>query len=443
MSIPLVIMSGKGQSQQWVLSEPLTENNDIPAIVLNPETRYQTILGFGGAFTEAAAYTLNRMSPNQQNRILQHCFDPREGLAYTHGRIAIHSCDFSLGNYTYLEGEDPELKSFDISHEEQWVLPMIRRAEEIRGQKLSLMASPWSPPGWMKTNGQMNHGGKLLPQYRDSWAEYIGKFIQSMQQKGFSMWALTVQNEPAATQVWDSCTFSPEEERDFIRDHLGPVLHRMGLEDQKLLFCDHNRDIALERAKAVYEDPEAARYVWGLGIHWYVSEDFSQLAEVHNRYPEGHIFFTEGCQEGGVHLGSWETGERYARNMIGDFNHWCEGYLDWNLLLDETGGPNHAGNFCDAPIIADTRSDQVHLNNSYYAIGHFSRYIQPGAQRIQWKGPSSCLCSAFRNPDRSVVAVLLNQSEEKMPLSIELEEQRVCLEMEKHSIATVIWNSCG
>ncbi|QAA30998.1 glycoside hydrolase family 30 protein [Clostridium manihotivorum] len=407
---------------------------------VNKDRTYQKIVGFGGAFTEAAAYTFDRMDKEKQEEIIKSYFDPINGLGYSLGRVHIHSCDFALGNYTYVEENDTELKTFNISHEKKWLLPFIDLARKVRKQDLLLLASPWSPPGWMKSNGDMNNGGKLLPEYYQVWANYYVKYIQAMKEEGFNIWAITVQNEPAAVQVWDSCIYSAEEERDFLKNHLGPTLENAGLSDVKIYIWDHNRDILFERADTVLSDVEAAKYVYGVGDHWYVSEEFESLSKLHDKYPDKHILFTEGCQEGGVHLGSWDTGERYGRNMIGDFTNWQEGWIDWNLILDETGGPNHVGNLCDAPIIADTKTQQLHYNSSYYYIGHFSKYIKPGAVRIEsaLEGSSSIKQVAFLNEDKSITLVAMNESEKNQAFDIEYKGQYAKYELEPHSIATFI-----
>ena len=411
-------------------------------IELDPDVTYQTILGFGGAFTEASAYTLSRMSQEKRAEAIRSYFDASEGLGYTIGRVHIHSCDFALENYTYVEDFDSELSTFDISRDHRWVLPLIKDAVKVKGGDITMLASPWSPPAWMKTNGEMNHGGQLKAEYRDVWARYYTKFIEAYRNAGVPIWGITIQNEPDAVQTWDSCIYSAEEERDFIKNHLGPVMHEAGMQDVNILIWDHNRDIIVERASVVLSDPEAAKYVWGTGFHWYVSEEFENVGKVHDMFPDKHLLFTEGCQEGGVKLGEWFTGERYGRNIIGDLNNWTEGYLDWNIVLDETGGPNHVNNLCDAPIIADTATDTLHYNSSYYYIGHFSKYIVPGAVRIGLTSAvDGVLATAFRNPDGSIAAVLMNESDEARQAAIGLGEQITEAVLPPHSIATILIHS--
>jgi len=406
-------------------------------ISIDKRKSYQSMVGFGGAFTEATSYTLSRMSDVKREKVISAYFDTQKGLNYSIGRIPIHSSDFALGNYTYIEEGDKELKTFDIAHERKWTIPLIKEASKMRGESINLLASPWSPPAFMKDTKEMNNGGKLLPEYYDAWANYYIRFIKGITKEGLSIFALTVQNEPAAAQTWDSCVYSAEEERDFVKDYLGPKLHESELEDLQLFIWDHNRDVIVERATTVLNDTVANGYVHGVGVHWYVSEEFEKLSQVHDAFPDKHILFTEGCQEGGVHLGSWLTGERYGRNMIGDFNNWCEGYLDWNLVLDETGGPNHVGNFCDAPIIADTTTDELHFNSSYYYIGHFSKYVQPGAERVHSENNTELLCVSFINPDLSVVTVLQNESENDRTIKI-ISDAEFCVKIKARSIVTIV-----
>lgn len=408
-------------------------------IILEPEKKYQEILGFGGAFTEATAYNLSKVSKENRDKVIKAYFDQKEGLGYSIGRVHIHSCDFALGNYTYIDEYDETLDSFTIAHDEELIIPLIKDAEKVANQSIPLLASPWSPPAFMKTNNEMNHGGKLLPKYYGLWARYYVKFIEAYQEKGLNVWGISVQNEPAAVQVWDSCIYTAEEERDFVKDHLGPTLHNNGLEDINVVIWDHNRDIIVERASRILEDEEAAKYIWGTGIHWYMCEDFELVGKVHDLFPDKHLLFTEGCQEGGVKLGEWFTGERYGRNIIGDLNNWNEGFLDWNLVLNEFGGPNHVGNYCDAPIIADTVEDEIHFNSSYYYIGHFSKYIRPGAIRIGHKNDSKDIqVTSFMNTDGSIVLVLMNETDTEQKISMVYEDKNINVDAPKHSIQTII-----
>ncbi len=406
---------------------------------LYPDVQYQEIEGFGGAFTEAGAVTLAKLSPSRRREIIAAYFDPVRGHGYSLCRTHINSCDFSLGNYTYVREQDERLESFDIARDREALIPFIRSAMETEGASFRLLATPWSPPGWMKTSGRMNGGGKLLPQYRDAWARYFIKYIHAYGEAGVPIWGVSVQNEAKAVQTWDSCVFSAEEEKDFVKQHLGPALAEAGLADTRILIWDHNKERVYERSKAAFEDPEASRYIWGAGFHWYSGDHFGGLDAVHQRFPDKKLIFTEGCVENGVKLGSWTSGERYGHHMIGDLNHWCSGWMDWNMLLDETGGPNHVGNYCDAPIIADWKNDKIYYQSSYYYIGHFSKYIRPGARRIGHSVYSDALeCAAFQNPDGGLIAVVLNRTDSAVPYTLRLKGELAHLQSAAHSIQTLI-----
>jgi len=410
-------------------------------ITIDDSKTYQTITGFGGAFTEASAYTLSKMSPDKRTEVLKAYFDPKDGLGYTLCRTHLNSADFSLGNYAYDEVDgDFELKHFTIDRDRKWLIPMIKDAMAVEGANFKLFSSPWSPPAWMKTNGQMNHGGQLKIECRNVWARYYARYIKEYAKEGITIWGLTVQNEPAAIQTWDSCIYSAEEEGAFVRDYLGPTLEKEGLGGVKIMVWDHNKDIIYERAKPILSDPETAKYVWGVGFHWYSGDEFENLAKVHDAFPTTNLLFTEGCQEGGVRLGSWSLGERYAHDIIGDLNNWTIGWVDWNMVLDERGGPNHVDNLCDAPVIADTTRNDLYYQSSFYYMGHFSKYIRPGAVRVASSTTGNVLeVTAFENPDKSIAVVVMNRSDEEIKFNFKVDDKTAFSSSPARSIMTMIY----
>lgn len=420
---PRMILTARGLGQ--ALSEmplmPAPEGGAaVPSIQVEPGVTFQAIEGFGGAFTEAAAVTWLALGASRREEVLRAYFHPTAGHGYTLCRVPMGSCDFALGNYAHVETEgDVELATFSIARDRKAIIPFIQAAQRVAGRPLKLLASPWSPPAWMKSNRQMNRGGTLLPEYRRAWARCFVRFIQAYAEAGIPIWGVTVQNEPMATQAWDSCIYTAQAERDFVRDHLGPELASAGLGQVKILIWDHNRDQMVERARVVYSDPEAARYIWGTGFHWYGEDCFDHVQQVHDAWPQKHLLFTEGCQEGGPHPGAWELGERYARSMIQDLNRWTEGWIDWNLLLDTQGGPNHVGNLCSAPVLADAATDTLLWQSSYYYLGHFARFVHVGARRLLCTSGSEQLeAAAFLNPDGSTAIVVMNHT--KASLGFEL-----------------------
>ena len=417
-----------------------------PCIFIDPSKTFQTFLGIGGAITDASAETLSKLPADKQAEIIEKYYNAEKGIGYTLARTNIHSCDFSSGSYTYVKNNDVSLKSFDVAHNREFRIPMIKRAIAATGGKLTLYASPWSPPAWMKSNNNMLKGGKLLPEYRQSWADYYVKFIKAYEAEGIPVWGLSVQNEPMATQTWESCIYTGEEERDFIKSFLGPTLHKAGFADKKLIAWDHNRDLLYQRASTVLDDPEAAKYVWGIGFHWYESwtgggNIYDNVKRVSETYPDKSLIFTEGCAESFKFesMNDWKWGEKYGLSMINDFNNGTVAWTDWNVLLDETGGPNHVGNFCFAPVHADTRNGEIYYLSSYYYIGHFSKFIRPGAKRIiSSASRGQFLTTAFVNTDGKIAVIVMNQSNDKIPYRLWMNGQAAEVTSLPHSIQTLV-----
>ena len=418
-------------------------------VFVDPTKTFQTHLGIGGALTDAAAETFAKLPKTRQREILSAYFDPAKGIGYSLARTNIHSCDFSSSSYTYVDEGDKELKSFSVGHDKQFRIPFIKQALAAAGGKLNIFASPWSPPAFMKDNNNMLHGGKLKPEFYQSWANYYARFIKAYRDEGVPIWGITIQNEPMATQTWESCIYSAEEERDFLKNHLGPTMKREGLGDKKIIAWDHNRDLIYQRASTILTDPKAARYVWGIGFHWYEPWSggepmFDNLKLVHESFPDKHLFFTEGCADSfdAKRLNDWRLGELYGRSMINDFNDGAVGWTDWNILLDETGGPNHVGNFCFAPVHADTKTGQLTYTNSYYYLGHFSKFVRPGAKRIASSpSRSQLLSTAFINPDGKVSVVVMNRSDQKVSYYLWLDGNAAEVNSPPHSIQTLVFYS--
>ena len=416
-------------------------------VFVDPSKRAQTILGIGGALTDASAETLYKLPPPKQEELLRAYFSAETGIGYTLARTSIHSCDFSSGSYTYVAEGDRELTSFSVEHDRQFRLPFIKRAIAMAGGRLTLFASPWSPPAFMKSNGDMLHGGTLRPELAHAWARYYTKFIKAYEHEGIPIWGITVQNEPMATQTWESCIYSAEQERDFVKNHLGPVMKREGLGHTKIIAWDHNRDLIYQRVSTILADPKAAQYVWGIGYHWYEPWSggdmmFDNVRLVHETFPDKPLLFTEGTVDSfkADDIHSWRLGEYYGRSMINDFNDGCVGWTDWNVLLDERGGPNHVGNFCFAPVHADTRTGELTYTNSYWYIGHFSKFVRPGARRIACSSSRSALLStAFVNPDGKVSVVVMNKGDAKVDSLLWVDGNAAELSSPPHSIQTLVF----
>jgi len=416
------------------------------AIFVDPTKTFQTMVGIGGALTDAAAETFYKLPIAKQKELLTAYYDKEKGIGYTFARTNIQSCDFSSDTYSYVGNNDADLKTFDISHDKKYRIPFIKEAQKAAGGKLNLFVSPWSPPAWMKTNNDVLHGGKLKPEFSQSWANFYVKFIKTYEQEGIPVWGLSVQNEPMATQKWESCLYTAEEERDFVKNFLGPTLQKGGLGSKKLIIWDHNRDLLYQRASTVLEDADAAKYVWGIGFHWYETwtgggMQFESTKRINEAFPGKNLVFTEGCIEkfDFSRLNDWTLGERYGLSMINDFNSGTVAWTDWNVLLDEKGGPNHVGNFCFAPVHADTRDGSLHYTSEYYYIGHFSKFIKPGAKRIiSSASRDKLLTTAYLNPDGKIAVVVMNATDTKVPYSVWIKGKAAAVTSLPHSIATLI-----
>jgi len=415
-------------------------------VFVDPSKTFQQVLGFGGALTDASAEIFYKLPDDAKKELLQAYYDTKNGLGYNIARTNINSCDFSSDTYTYVADNDSTLNTFNIEHDRKFKMPLIKEAMKAAGNKLHLFVSPWSPPAWMKDNNSMTQGGRLKDGSRQSWANYYVKFIKTYEAEGVPVWGLSVQNEPMAKQRWESCIFTGEDERDFVKSYLGPTLHRSGLADKKLIVWDHNRDLIYQRASTMLSDPEAAKYVWGIGFHWYETwtgsgMQFQNMQKVMEAFPGTHLIFTEGCVEAFDYkrIYDWKLGERYAHSMINDFNNGMVAFTDWNILLDEKGGPNHAGNFCFAPVHADLRTGKLMYTNSYYYIGQFSKFVHAGAKRIVSSANRDKLeTTAFVNTDGKLSVIVMNNSDDKIPYHLWIKGEAADVIALPHSIATLV-----
>jgi glucosylceramidase len=416
------------------------------SIFVEPAKSFQTFLGIGGAITDASAEVFSKLSKQKQKDFLDAYYSRDNGIGYSLMRTTIHSSDFSSGSYTYVANNDTQLKTFNISHDMKFRVPMIKRILAINNE-IPIYASPWSPPAFMKDNNNMLRGGKLLPEFRQSWANYFVKFVNAYQKEGIPLWGISVQNEPMAVQTWESCIFTAEEERDFLKDYLGPTMEKAGLGDKKIIVWDHNRDLMNHRANVIFSDPEAAKYAWGMGFHWYETWTggdplFDNVQKVQEAYPNKNLIFTEGCIEkfDTKRYYYWPNAERYGTQMINDFNNGTVAWTDWNILLDEKGGPNHAGNFCFAPVHADLSTGELIFTPSYYYIGHFSKFVLPNAKRISTVSSRSALLStSFKNNDGTVATVVLNKSDKAVTYNIFVNTESAAITIPPHAIQTLVY----
>lgn len=411
------------------------DKKEFNVIILYPELKYQKMLGFGGAFTESSGYVFSKFSEDVKKKFIEEYFS-EQGNNYNFCRTHINSCDFSLSTYSYSEKEN--LEDFSVSHDEKYIIPLIKQALNIN-KNIKLLSSPWSPPKFMKTNNNMNNGGKLKPEYKDLWAKYIVKFLKAYEEKGIKIDYLTIQNEPYAKQLWESCLYNENEEAEMALDYLIPNLRTNNLKTQVLIW-DHNKERLYIRAKKIFEK-DKYNLISGIGYHYYTGDHFENIKLTKENYPEKLLIHTEGCTGFSIKRKSRQipNAEIYAHDIIGDLNAGANAYIDWNILLDFKGGPNHVLNNCNAPIMANLFGKNYIKNASYYYIGHFSKFIKRDARRIGFSKYTDGLeITAFQNSDESIVVVILNKTDVNKKINLVLNEKVYSDKIDKHSIITLV-----
>lgn len=414
------------------------DTQEMQVVNIYPNVKGQVIDGFGGAVTAAVGDVLERMPLEQAKEIIRAYFGP-EGNGYRKIRTHIDSCDFSPVQYCAdNEKEDEGFSHFSIQYDKDHIIPWIQEAYRAAGEKLPVMLSPWSPPAYMKTNGSRTQGGRLKREYYDRWARYLCKYILAYREQGIQVKALSVQNEPNATQTWDSCLYSAEEEKTFVLDYLYPAMKANGLDDVELYIWDHNKERLVDRVFAEMS-PEMEKKISGAAFHWYSGDHFDALRLVRQCYPEKKLVFSEGCIEYSRFTSDQlKNAEMYAHDMLGNLAAGMNGFYDWNICLDELGGPNYVGNYCEAPIIYDSLTGKLEYKLSYYYIGHCSKYILPGAQWIgTTKYRDDISLVAFQNPNEEIAVVILNDRKEPLSLWLRCLGNSIRVELEKNSIVTV------
>ncbi|KAK3871273.1 hypothetical protein Pcinc_023572 [Petrolisthes cinctipes] len=422
--------------------------------ILDPTTTYQSLMGFGGSFTDSAAIIILSLSTPAQDNLLSSYFSPT-GLEYNLGRLNMGGCDFSTRTYTYVETEgDVELTTFALQPEDlNYKIPIIKRAQEMSSVPIKLVASPWTAPPWMKTNNDYIGYGQLLPEMYQPWANYFVKFLDSYAAQNVSIWALTAQNEPIDGNVpgftFNCMGWTAVQQKKWVEENLGPTLAATGYDDVLLMIMDDQRYNLPGWAEKVLNNGTAAQYVDGIAVHWYGDQISApdRLNQTHHLFPDFFILGTEACEgdtplEQEVIMGSWERLENYAHDILVDVNHWVTGWIDWNLALNMTGGPNWAGNFVDSPILVSQENDEFYKNPMFYAMGHFSKFVKAGAVRVALTSPDpgSLDSAAFLNPDGTTVIIILNRSEVEELVTVQVPERGTLpLTLGPRSLHTVLF----
>lgn len=493
-----------------------------PVISIDPASKKQTILGIGSSFTESSAFVLAHLEPEKRKEVMNNIYG-EQGANFSLTRTPIGATDFSVeGQWSYADiADDAELKNFTLEEDKDGfsssqypgikdesfdTLPMIQEALAIKAQQqskdLRIVSSAWSAPSWMKDietwyikptpeNNYQGTGGELKPEYVSVYADYLTRYLDAYAAEGVDIWGLTPVNEPNGNSgQWESMHFTPETQRDFIKQYLGPKLAETGNGDVKLLIYDQNRDHLEDWTDTIYGDEEAAQYVYGAAVHWYsstykVHED--AFERVKAKFPQYGIIHTEGTIDdlgkpapGGIadpdnfqeqdwfnndafwwnptatdwaYTASWAANaedhpiytpvHRYARNIIKSLDHWMEGWIDWNIVLDHNGGPNHVGNFCGAPIMIDTRSSEVYYTPVYHVLAQFSRTIRPGDVAVQTQLELAGLdddalhTSATLSPDNLLSVQVLNTTKQPFDYALQIGGQMTTVTIDANALQTV------
>lgn len=472
-SLHVEVYETSESGNKLTLRTEFIKGNNPATIKINASQEFQTITGFGGAFTESSAYLLNQMSKENRDRILRAYF-AKEGARYSLTRTHMNSCDFSLNNYSYTPvAGDTELKHFSIDQDREDLIPMIKDAMAISEDGFRLFASPWTAAPWMKDNNSWV-GGKLLPEYYNTWALFFSKYVDAYKAEGIDIWGFTVENEPHGNgENWESMHYSPEEMTHFVQHFLGPKLEADGKGDLVILGYDQNREGIREWVDVMYNDEASSKYYDGTAVHWYESTyDYfpTELQYAHQKAPDKYLIQTEACIDAEVPVWKddkwyWKKeatdwgydwrepskkylhpkyapSNRYARDIIGCLNNWVDGWVDWNMVLDVNGGPNWANNWCIAPVIVDTDKDEVYFTPLYYIMAHFSKYIRPGAVVIDAQNTDNALMvTAAKNPDASIAVVVFNQGTSPKNFELALNGRTKNMSISPQAIQTIMINN--
>ncbi|KAF2880502.1 hypothetical protein ILUMI_25673 [Ignelater luminosus] len=413
-------------------------------IELDIKKEYQTIIGWGGAITDSVGINIRNLSTETQKKLLKSYFSD-EGLEYNLIRVPIGGTDFSIHNYTYDDGiEDAELAHFSLAKEDlEYKIPVLKLANTYSNNTLQLLGSSWYAPNWMQTHNNTKRGYIKRSMYQ-VWADYHIKFLKSYKEYGLGFWAITTGNEPVDSSSYVKWHAKPI--GIWIASNLGPAIRNSEFSNIEILIMDDSRSSLPWFVDRAFSYKDAKKYIQGIAVHWYGDETFPpKLLDVtHNRHPDKFILYTEACvtkKQVGIHQGSWRFAESYARDILQNLNHWCTGWIDWNIALNMEGGPTFTHNEVHSPIFVNTTKDEFYKQPMYYILGHFSKFILQSSVRIEHKCTNKNLAVvALKRPDGGIVIVVLNKSNKKIPVTINVEKGKyINLNVMAKSIITIIY----
>ncbi len=462
----------------WEKDEP--QHLESGVINLYPELTYQEIEGFGGAVTDSVGYLYAGMTQENRRRLLQEYFGP-DGMHYRFVRMHIDSCDYSLDEYQAVADPlaDPEFATFTLKRDQQYMLPMLRDILAISAEPVSVLLSPWSPPKQWKTPPERPsndavvyggsvagvkpvdyeqpsrcNGGRLKPEHYGDWARYLVRYIQAYLAEGVPVTMLTLQNESIAATMWDSCVWSAQQQKAFLRDHLYPAFQAAGLLGKVGLYIwDHNKERVYEFSREVL-DETTEKMVEGIAFHWYSGDHFEAVGMTHDCFPQLKLMSSECCAlhppgQGGRFCApavgvlsaaevELEDAQAYAHDIIGGLNHGMNRWIDWNLCVDAAGGPRHVPYGFSAPV-GDDEHGGYRETMTLAVIGHFSRFIRPGARRIGLsRGDDRVELTAAQNPDGSIAVVALNRGHKDAGYAIRMQGKVVRFVIPAGTISTIL-----
>jgi glucosylceramidase len=481
-----------GDNLKLISDDVKQETTELKKINLQllPNKEFQKYYGFGASFTESSAWNLATIPVAKRKEVMSKLFSPTKGAGFSLTRTHINSSDYSNTHYTYVEEGDEDLSTFSIHEDEKGftgdeneqvrgvelvtpsydLIPMILEASSIPGADFKIIASPWSPPSYMKAGETTTMtNGSLKPEYYGLWATYLSKYVSAYAEKGIDLWAITPQNEPLHYHdaQWDSNGFTPEQGRDFLRDHLGPQLVKDGhlnTEDLeaglRVLLYDHNKSTMNDYVNPTYEDPEASKYAWGTAFHWYANSELDEnnyyaaaLTKLKEAWPNKAIIHSESSIDIDAndpirqywrlstdYAGTFIPFETYAYDIISDLNHGTQGYVEWCVILSDKGQPNPYNNYNSAPVLINPVTDEVIYTPLYYLLSHFSKFIRPDAHRIGLEAEKidGLIYTAAKNTDGSIAVVVFNKNEEAIEVSLHLEDENYTTEIAPRAMQTIL-----
>ncbi|XP_063215740.1 lysosomal acid glucosylceramidase-like [Bacillus rossius redtenbacheri] len=446
--------AGKRLSVSTMAFASAEEKSTAAAMVtVMRDVKYQEIYGFGGAPTDSASYNIKLLSAALQEQVLKSYFGP-EGIGYTFLRVPVAGCDFSLRYYEYDDNHagDAQLKFFNLSNEDYlYKIPVIKRAQQLAGSSLKLFSAPWSAPEWMKNIVSTTKASSLKSQYYSTYANYYVKFLQMYEKQGIKFWGLSPQNEPyngLTSGGWNTMGWQPETLRNWLVSHLAPSLHAAGFNYLKIMVLDDSRGKMKLYADLNFGNSTVSKLVHGGAYHWYDNneQNLLSLAEIHKKFPDKFLLATEACyfQRGsvGVIMGDWGRAAKYLSSIISDLSYWSNGWIEWNLALDEKGGPSWFGNSADAPIITNKNAGEIYKQPMFYAIAHFSKFVVPGSHHVKsvLTQTTNLEAIAFQRPDNMMAVVLHNLGATQLEVVLkDSHKGEKTLQLPAYSVSTVLY----